>query len=166
MRRSCSCGNQVGVRVGWGGSRCEGPAAGRACRPPRTAVVVMRRRPRLANVLVHRGREATVSCTEPADTESSRPRACISTGARRTRWQTPWAERAGSVREKQRAVTRGPPFRAEMFFAEMERPGQGAAGLEDKTRSNLLPGKHQGAGLGEQARGREPSVGEVLRRVT
>lgn len=41
------------------------------------------------------------------------------------------------------------------LFAEMEKPGKGASGLEDKTRSNLLSAKCCEAGLGQD----EPRAG-------
>lgn len=45
------------------------------------------------------------------------------------------------------------------LFAEMEKPGKGASGLEDKTRSNLLSAKCCETGLGQD----EPRAGAQFR---
>lgn len=44
------------------------------------------------------------------------------------------------------------------LFAEMEKPGKGASGLEDKTRSHLLSAKYCEAGLGQD----EPRAGSPV----
>lgn len=48
------------------------------------------------------------------------------------------------------AVMHTPHFWSELF-AEMEKPGKGGSGLENKTRSNLLPAEYYEAGLGKMS---------------